>query len=57
MMSGRLLADPSVRARVFDELDGLHADGHAAIEIVVSGTGCGIPPEKLGGHLQRIRAS
>lgn len=34
-------------AHVFDEPDGLRAEGHVAIEIVVSDTGCGIPPEKL----------
>lgn len=37
----------TVMAHVFDEPDGLRAEGHVAIEIVVSDTGCGIPPEKL----------
>lgn len=37
----------AVTAHVFDEPDGLRAEGHVAIEIVVSDTGCGIPPEKL----------
>lgn len=37
----------TVTAHVFDEPDGLRAEGHVAIEIVVSDTGCGIPPEKL----------
>jgi len=36
-----------VTAHIFDEQDGLYAEGHATIEIVVSDTGCGIPPEKL----------
>jgi len=36
-----------VTAHIFDEQDGLYAEGHAIIEIVVSDTGCGIPPEKL----------
>jgi len=37
----------TVTAHVFDEPDGLRAEGHVAIEIVVCDTGCGIPPEKL----------
>jgi len=37
----------TVTAHVFNEPDGLRAEGHVAIEIVVSDTGCGIPPEKL----------
>ncbi len=37
----------AVSAYVFDEPDGLRAEGHVAIEIVVSDTGCGIPPERL----------
>jgi len=45
-MSSILRADPSVTAHVFDEPDGLCAEGHAAIEIVVSDTGYVIPPEK-----------
>lgn len=37
----------TVTAHVFDEPDGLRAEECVAIEIVVSDTGCGIPPEKL----------
>lgn len=37
----------TVTAHVFDEPYGLRAEGYVAIEIVVSDTGCGIPPEKL----------
>lgn len=37
----------TVTAHVFNEPDGLRAEGHVAIEIVVSDTGCGIPSEKL----------
>ena len=47
IISSVLRADPPVTAHIFDEQDGLYAEGHATIEIVVSDTGCGIPPEKL----------
>jgi len=47
MVSSILRADPSVTAHVFGEPDGLCAEGDAAIEIVVSDTGCGIPHERL----------
>ena len=47
MMSSVLRADPPVTAHIFDEQDRLYTEGHATIEIVVSDTGCGIPPEKL----------
>jgi signal transduction histidine kinase len=46
MLSCILRADPSMPAHIFDEPDGLRAEGHLAIGIVVSDTGCGIPPEK-----------
>jgi len=38
----------TVTAHVFDELDGPRAEGHVVVEIVISDTGCGIPPEKPG---------
>jgi len=46
MLSSILRADPSVTAPIFHELDGLRAEGHAAIESVVSDTGYGNPPEE-----------
>ena len=36
----------AVTVHVFDEPDGLRDEGHVAIEIIVSDTGYGIPPEK-----------
>jgi len=48
-MSSVQRADPPVTSHIFDEQDGLYAEGHATIEIVVNDTGCGIPPEKLEG--------
>jgi signal transduction histidine kinase len=46
MLSSILCTNPSVTAHVFDEPDGLRAEGHVAVGIVVSDTGCGILPKK-----------
>jgi len=43
-------------AHVFGEPDRLRTRGHATIEVVVSDTGCGVPPEKPESNFQRIRA-
>lgn len=37
----------TVQCRAFEEPEGLRNSGNIAIEIVVSDTGCGIPPDKL----------
>ncbi|KIP01296.1 hypothetical protein PHLGIDRAFT_507654 [Phlebiopsis gigantea 11061_1 CR5-6] len=37
----------TVQCRAFEEPEGLRSSGNIAIEIVVSDTGCGIPPDKL----------
>lgn len=50
----------TVTAHVFDEPDGLRAEGHVAVEIVVSDTGCGIPPGKLEsivGEFKQVNSS
>jgi len=47
-------------SHVFDEQDGLRAEGHVAIESVVSDTGCGNPPEKPEGifrEFERVDSS
>jgi len=50
----------TVTAHVFDKPGGRRAEGHVVVEVVISDTGCGIPPEKpesIFGECEQVDSS